>query len=400
MELYSGKMFSVDLSSGEIEIKNLYEDFYEEVVGGIGGNLKLFEEFRDRDPIVIGTGPLTGTLFPASSLGIVTGISPVTGNPAHSPLLWFFPAEFKLSGFDYGVIYGKAEEPSFLWVRNGNVSIKQLPKVVDTWDMCDKIRHELSDDRIQMISAGKEELTNSQLVENYWNSLDRFGFGKKIREMNLFAIACRGLEDILLADPERYMDLCTQALNRARESEFCEDGFEKLIRDSGAEPEINKIKHRNDGCFNCPTPCRVFVKYNEPADELRSTEVEEPGILLTDAESYAEFRKKGMDAEKVSRLMETLARTGIDPWAVAKNLRGELKETLEELKRNPFTYPEKIFSPSKAGENTMLGYVMGICPVAISIADIVELEELPQFISAGADIDIGVERIREVTGKL
>ena len=399
MELYAGKMFVANLSTGEVEIRNLYEDFYEDVIGGIGGNLKLYEEFEDKDPVIIGTGPLTATLYPASSLGILTGISPLTNKPAHSPILWFFSAEFKLSGFDFGVVYGKSEEPSFLWVRNGNVSIKKVPDFSDTWDLCDKIRHELSDDRVQILSAGREDLKNSQIVENYWNSFDRFGFGKKLKEMNLFAIACRGLEDILLTDPERYMGLCSQALKRARESEFCTDGFEKLVRNLEVEAEIEEIKHRVDGCFNCPTPCRVFVKYNEPATELRSTEVEEPGFLLTDAESFAILRKADINAEEISRVMEKLARSGVDPWAVSNVWNGNLEETIEILKNNPASYHKNVYMPKTAEENVKVSYIMGICPISASIGNFVDVEEFSQLISAGADLEIDTEKIKEIAGR-
>ena len=77
--LSTDKILVIDLNAGQVEEDELDESLVEEKIGGIGITRYLYDKYRQDDPIVIGTGLLTGTTYPASASGQITAKSPVTG---------------------------------------------------------------------------------------------------------------------------------------------------------------------------------------------------------------------------------------------------------------------------------------------------------------------------------
>ena len=77
--LSSDKIAIIDLTSSEIIEEDLPEEMVEEKIGGVGITTALYKRFESEDPIVLGTGLLTGTLVPGASLSVITAKSPVTG---------------------------------------------------------------------------------------------------------------------------------------------------------------------------------------------------------------------------------------------------------------------------------------------------------------------------------
>ncbi len=51
-------------------------------------------------------------------------------------------------------------------------------------------------------------------------------------------------------------------------------------------------------------------------------------------------------------------------------------------------------------DEALLGYVMGVCPLAISNGKFVDPEEFPQLISSGAELEIDMDRINRITESL
>ena len=87
MNNYNGKILIVDLASGECETEELSEELVEKALGGAAINMELYEQYKDRDPLILGTGFFTATFFPCSCLAVLTAKSPVTGAIGHVPFL-------------------------------------------------------------------------------------------------------------------------------------------------------------------------------------------------------------------------------------------------------------------------------------------------------------------------
>ncbi|MCK4783363.1 MAG: hypothetical protein KAV87_06395 [Desulfobacteraceae bacterium] len=98
--LSSGQYIVIDLESKRTEKEYIEEDFFEENIGGARANAALYRAYAEEDPIVLGTGLLTGTPAPGSALGIITGKSPITGKVCHAPFFLWAGAELKYAGFD------------------------------------------------------------------------------------------------------------------------------------------------------------------------------------------------------------------------------------------------------------------------------------------------------------
>jgi aldehyde:ferredoxin oxidoreductase len=84
--LASNKIAVVDLGKAEIQEEELDDALVQEWIGGAGITTALYRRFESEDPLVVGTGLLTGTLVPGSALGLVTARSPLTGKVCHAPL--------------------------------------------------------------------------------------------------------------------------------------------------------------------------------------------------------------------------------------------------------------------------------------------------------------------------
>ena len=171
--LSSNKILIVDLEASQISEDELDDELVGQKIGGVGITSSLYEAYKDRDPIILGAGLLTGTLFPASALGVVSAKSPRTGGLTHSPFTLKAGMEFKYTGFDYVVIVGKSKKPVFLWLHDGVADIQDASEFwgADVWRTTDSIRKSMGDDLIQTLVIGPAGEMGSDLAQicvNYW----------------------------------------------------------------------------------------------------------------------------------------------------------------------------------------------------------------------------------------
>ena len=83
LHAYGGHILRVDLTSGRTQREKTDPDYMLNVIGGRGLNsTRLYDELkRDIDPLspdnllLIGVGPLTGTLMAASAFMTISGIA-------------------------------------------------------------------------------------------------------------------------------------------------------------------------------------------------------------------------------------------------------------------------------------------------------------------------------------
>ena len=127
---YNGKIAYVDLSSHQVEVKELDPQMAEDYIGGVGISAKLTYDllkeddyatlkdnpYADINPLIFATGPLTGSAVPSSSRYSVTGISPLTGIWGESTSGGYFPIALKRCGYDAIVFTGASEKPVYLVV--------------------------------------------------------------------------------------------------------------------------------------------------------------------------------------------------------------------------------------------------------------------------------------------
>ena len=400
--MYYGSTLVADLSTGKTETVDFVE--VDEVGPGLAAGLSLLRKYEGGDPIVIGSGLLTGTTAPAGCLGFVLGRSPVTGEPAVGPLPLFAGAEVKLSGFAMVVVTGESDGPVYLWLHDGVADILDASELagLDTWQTTDIIRREMGEPLIQVISIGPAGEARSPMASysiNYWGSGDSAALGAVMGAKNLKAVAARGLGMVDADDPAGYYRASTGILARTS----VVTGFAGTCGWPGA-PDLDgwlkPMTHRHRSCFACPGACFPFVKYREPPDVLESSGVEEPGMLVTSAAAAMWLEGGGWGAEPACRAMEAMSREGVDMVRGARELAPkpltEELEIIEAVKGLEGTEvagwpggPETgygLFGPwvpplaDERGwlEANRIGYVTGICPIylltsGIDDGDLLEL---------------------------
>ena len=128
---YTGNILEVDLSDGEVIIKKERVEDLKKYIGGMGMNCFLAAErlkpqmdpFSPENPIIIGTGPLVGTIMPGSSR--TTGLTkfPASGAIANVCGGMSFGFQLKQAGYDHLIIHGKLEKPCYLLIVNDQIEL-------------------------------------------------------------------------------------------------------------------------------------------------------------------------------------------------------------------------------------------------------------------------------------
>jgi aldehyde:ferredoxin oxidoreductase len=138
MRGYAGKFLEVDLSADKIKELTFDESILRQYIGGRGLATKiLWDGLGDRwetiDPLgpenilLVLTGPLTG-FFPGSRI-CVSGKSPQSNGVVGSTVAGEFPVELKCAGYDGLIITGKAAKPSYIFVNDSQVEIRDASHI-------------------------------------------------------------------------------------------------------------------------------------------------------------------------------------------------------------------------------------------------------------------------------
>jgi len=208
---WTGKILIINLTEKKYKIEDTCQ--YKDLIGGKGINqLFLFnnipvncDAFDPENAIVIGAGPLVGTLSPTACRLSIDTKNALTGGTSSSNCGGHFAAELKYSGFDNVVINGKSDKLCYIFINNGKVIFKDARKYkgLTTWETEKKIRRDLNDERIKVISigpAGENLLRTAAIVTENGRVAGKGGVGGVIGSKNIKAIAVRGNQSILVHD--------------------------------------------------------------------------------------------------------------------------------------------------------------------------------------------------------
>ncbi len=217
---YHNRILHADLTSGKLEVEEPGEVFYRTYMGGSA--LGLYYLLRDTEPGIDPLGPenvlvlalsvLTGAPISGQSRMTAVAKSPLTEAVGDSQSGGFFPAEMKFAGFDAVVIKGRADNPVYLWMHDGEAELRTAEhlwgKVTDEAETL--IREELEDDKIEIAQIGPagENLVRFAAIMNMSNRANgRTGMGAVMGSKNLKAVAVRGKNRPELADKRGVIEL-------------------------------------------------------------------------------------------------------------------------------------------------------------------------------------------------
>lgn len=293
-----GNILEVDLSDGRISVEPT-EKYVDDYLGGRGIGVRLVydkyvpgtDALDPGNPLLFNTGPLTGTAMPSSGRTDVTALSPMSNLRGKSNFGGFWGPELKYAGFDHLVITGKTDKPSYLWIKNGKVEIRNAEHLwgMDTFETQKAIQEELGDPEIKVICigpAGEKLVRSACLITEVAGAAARTGMGCVMGSKNLKAIAVRGSGSVPIARPEEMFNLSVDINKEIREHPagkelgtfgvvrfismmyslsffpvgYFEDvHWQEIIDHFGGPDYVEKYGLKNIGCFNCPVRCKNFL---------------------------------------------------------------------------------------------------------------------------------------------
>jgi aldehyde:ferredoxin oxidoreductase len=291
---YTGKILRINLTDQIAREEKLPMEIAKDFIGGAGFGIKyLFDEVpAGTDPLgpdnklIFSPGPFSGSTIPCASRMAVTGKSPLTGAVGMALTGGYFPVELKFAGYDVLIIEGKAEKPTYVWIKNGEVKFRSAKKLwgMKTTDTQQIIKNELNDQSVRIACigpAGENQIKIASII-NEMRAVGRRGLGAVMGSKNLKAIAIRGKGKVSVADKDKLKAARGEFTKAMKESHVLYPHFSKtgtpMVVDAtcatgifptknftatGGYAPVDKIgveiqMTRNVGsehCYGCPVGC-------------------------------------------------------------------------------------------------------------------------------------------------
>jgi aldehyde:ferredoxin oxidoreductase len=288
------KIAYIDLSAQTVETTPISLEMRKLYLGGRGLDAYLLYNHcpKGADPLgpenvlLVSAGLLVGTPASASARTHVMAKSPLTGAVGSSNMGGFFAPELRWAGFDHLVIKGKAGKPTYLWINDGEIELRDASGLMGhaPSEVEQLIREELRDDEIKVMSIGiaGENLVRFAIVETgLKNAGGRTGMGAVMGSKNLKAIAVRGTMNIEIKHPEEVLTYDLDMIKNITSTKFGRimqqwgtmfiygvTNSTGLVRvrnfQSNQLPDSEDIECENiedysfgtEGCFGCSLHCR------------------------------------------------------------------------------------------------------------------------------------------------
>jgi aldehyde:ferredoxin oxidoreductase len=208
---YRGKTLRINLTNKTSKKEDLSPEVAMAFIGGAGFGIKyLFDEVKEgTDPLgpdnklIYSPGPFTGTTIPCASRMAITSKSPLTNGVGVSLVGGYFPTELKFAGYDVLILEGKAEKPTYVWIKDDEVHFRDAGKIwgSQTTDCQQIIKDDLHDQniRISCIGPAGENMSKIACIINERRAAGRKGLGAVMGSKNLKAIALRGTGSVDVA---------------------------------------------------------------------------------------------------------------------------------------------------------------------------------------------------------
>ena len=219
---WKGSLVRINLTSGENQ-RNSTAELTERFIGGRGVVSKIYWDEVE---------PKTDALHPENPLIIMTG--PLAGTPAISGNRWFmagkspllYPDQFglgsiggsmavkiKAAGLDGLVVTGRAQKPSYLYINNGTVEIKDAAglwgcEIPDTLKRLGD-EHGKNAQSVCIGPAGENKVRFAIAMSDN-GSCGGSGFGAVMGSKNLKAIVVEGSEKVAVARPDELKKVNSQ----------------------------------------------------------------------------------------------------------------------------------------------------------------------------------------------
>jgi len=244
MRGYAGKFLEIDLSSRNVKDTKFSDKILKDYIGGRGLATevlwdRLGKKWETVDPLgpesilLVLTGPFTG-YFPGTKV-CISGKSPQSNGVIGSTVAGEFGIDLKCAGYDGVIITGKAEKPSYIFICDSQIEIKDASPI---WGkkaretlrfLVTKSIKEIKDIRpsygevkepsiLYIGPAGENRTRVAAVVAKYAHGAGYGGYGGVMGAKNLKAIVAKGFGPVPdVYDQKKVLDMAQR---------FCESNFE------------------------------------------------------------------------------------------------------------------------------------------------------------------------------
>ena len=298
---YHGKILHVNLNELSWEVETPPEEFYRKYMGGSA--LGMYYVLKHTPPYADPLGPentlvlslsvLTGVAISGQSRMTASAKSPLTGAIGDSQSGGFFPAEMKFAGFDAIVLYGKAEKPVYLWIKEGEVELRPADHLwgKDTAEVETLIKDELDDKRVHILQtgiAGENLVRFAAMISMANRANGRTGMGAVMGSKNLKAVVVRGKMRPTVADKSGLNELARWGAKNFPDSDVFGMGMYGTAEVTNWQDETGGLPTRNwvsgtfegalaldgktmsdtilkerDTCYACTVKCKRVVEVTD-----------------------------------------------------------------------------------------------------------------------------------------
>lgn len=358
-----GKILHIDLSTQNIWEEEFPVELGRKFLGGRGINAKLLwdivkepgiDPLSPENPLIFGTGTLTGTSAPCSARTTVTCKGPATGLYLKSNMGGHWGAELKFAGYDHLVIHGASNKPVYILIKDNKVEIRNASGLwgLDVRQTTEKLKRDHNDPDLRVATigpAGENLVLFASIMSSVYDAAGRGGVGAVMGSKKLKAIAVRGTGEVMVKEPEKFNAVALQARRAFYSDPY---GFKYYMWGTGGfvandrgvrgsvliEPNfslrVGRYKRRH-GCFGCSMACHRYIELDSgpyagtftcgPEVEVVESLGRDCGNLdfetLVKANELANIL--GMDAISVGKVIA---------WAMESYERGVLGKYAEDIK--------------------------------------------------------------------
>lgn len=347
---YTGKILNVDLTNDKISVEHERIEDLRLFIGGMGMNCILGAEilktkldpFSEENVIILGVGPLVGTITPGASRTVGLSKFPATGAIANSCGSMSFGFNLKNAGFDHIIISGKSDKKVALTIIDDHVELSDATELwgKDIIETTNFLWKKITNSGVIAIGqAGENLVCGSLALIDKTATFGRGGLGAVMGSKNLKAIAAKGTMGIPVAYPKEFSKLCEKQFKRVRNyihrdswvelgmlrslpvnGTLLAKGKKEKARQASEKFYIEKLKKRRIACPSCPMADKDILEIRE--GEFNglvnyTSSVINPLMMLTleclessfhAVKAYDIISRYGLDSLTITSLFEFLGR--------------------------------------------------------------------------------------------
>ena len=301
---YHGKLLRINLSINSYKTEEIPEKLLIDYIGGRGLASKiLFDEIEGKtdalsaeNKLIFATGPLTGINAPTTSRFSIVSKSPLSGTINACSAGGHFGLDLKSTGFDVLIIEGVSEKPSYIFITDSKIEIRDASEVwgLNTHKTTDILLAKTNENSgVACIGpSGENKLNVAGIMNEKNHAAGRGGLGAVMGSKNLKAVVVYGNintpfvnNEVLKTAIKKWRTFIGEApLTKDTLKEYGTPALVKVINRYGALPTRNFQEayfvdsesisaepfkelyfDKRQPCAGCPIACARLTKTSERA---------------------------------------------------------------------------------------------------------------------------------------